>query len=314
MNERKKIAVIFPGQGKEYKGISIRPEIAQCRESLGGFRLLTSLVQLDEFDTYFYGSSFGQYPAGVAAGVYTEPEGELLITTRADLIQKDEERRVARGQHRTGMVVILGQRIEVIRGLVSRSSEAYRSIISQYGNKEPSELHHTNINGETSHVVAGDRPFLETLIEFFGQARAKILPIDGMYHAKSRERVSIEYASDVDKLGIQFRIPRYPIISSTEPRVLQTGEQVHEEQVAQIYRPVDTLVAVALMQAEGIEILFDVGPGQFANQVLKKNNPAFRVISLDADQRKTGLNELPLEVIKSFLANLRGSQSPPRNP
>lgn len=311
-----KVAIMFPGQGGIFhtEG-NIRPEIALYRKSLKGFGLLLSLFPtIKDLNPNFFGNSFGQYSAGAAAEVYTPEEGEQLIIIRADLIRREEERRVREGKPTTGMVVVLGQRIEAIRELVDRKSELYKSILAKHGILAPEELHHTNINSETTHVVSGDRPFLEGLVAHLGDRVAKLLPIEGMYHAESRRRLSEEYGEAIDKSGIKFKNPIGPIIASTRPRLLTTAEHVLGEIVGQNYHPVNIPEAVKLMVNEGIEVLIDPGPGQFANQTLKRNNPHFKVISLDLDKKTGPSVEAALEAARSFIQGLRGPHSPSFNP
>lgn len=280
--------------------------MALYRESVGNYDSLSKLFpNLTDFNPYFFGNSFGLYAAARAAGVYTDEVGELLVVTRADLIRQDEEKRVAEGKNRTGMAVVLGQRIDEIKALVARKSEHYRAILLGSGNNEPAELHHTNTNGPTNHVVSGDIPFLEALVTYFGDRRAQLLPIDAMYHAKSKKRVSEQYAREIDKLGIKFADPKGPMISSTCPRILTRGAEVKGELVTQIYEQVDLLQVADLMQAVQIGVIVDPGPGQFANQIFKRNNPDLRVLSYDSDLKPGSPIDAAIEAARSFVSNLR---------
>lgn len=307
-----RVMIAFPGQGgKRYEG-SVRPEVALYRESVSNYyemcRLFPSVI---DSNPVFFGNSFGLYAAGEAAGVYTHEVGELLVVTRADLIRQDEEKRVAEGKSRTGMAVVLGQRIDEIRALVSRTSEKYRAILLASGLAEPADLHHTNTNGHTNHVVSGDMPFLEALVAFFGEKRAQLLPIDAMYHAESRRRVSEQYSAEIDRLGIKFEDPSGPMIASTRPRILTRGDQVKEELITQIFEPVDLLQVIEEMKKEQIGVVIDPGPGQFANQVLKRNNPGLRVVSYDTELRPGSPIDSAIVAARNFIAGLRNPLSPP---
>lgn len=306
-----KVMIAFPGQGgKKYEGV-MRPEVALYRESVGNYDSLCQLFpNLSNSGSYFFGNSFGLYAAASAAGVYSDEIGEQLVVTRADLIRQDEEIRVAEGKNRTGMALVLGQKIDDIKALVTRNSENYRAILLGSGSAEPAELHHTNANGETNHVVSGDVPFLEALVAFFGDRKAQLLPIDAMYHAESRKRVSEQYSREIDRLGIKFSDPSGPMISSTRPRILSRGNDVRNELITQIYEQVNLLQVVDLMKAEGIGVIVDPGPGQFANQVFRRNNPDLRVISFDSDLKTTGPIDTAIEAARNFLSSLRNPHAP----
>lgn len=300
-----KIVISFPGQGgKDYKG-SLSPEIALYRESIGNYQTMVGILpDLEISKPYFFGYSFGLYAAATAASVFSQEEAEILISRRSELIRKDEERRVAEGRAPTGMVLILGQKIDEIKSLVERTSESYRAILTRSGLIPPEDLHHTNINGDTSHVVSGDYPFLQAVVDFFGERKARMLPILGMYHAESRERVSKEYREVIHTSGIQFKDPSQPLISSTRPRLLKTGFKVKEEAIDQIYTHVDAVRVVELMQRQGIGIIIDPGPGQFANQSLRRINPEFRVLSFDVQAKPNSPLENVMDAARHLLANL----------
>lgn len=305
-----KIVVSFPGQGgKDYKG-SPNPEIALFRESIGNYQAMTGILpDLIKSKPYFFGYSFGLYAAATAAGVFPQEEAEILIKARSDLIRADEARRVAEGKAPTGMLLILGHKIDEIRSLVSRTSESYRAILVRNGLVDPDDLHHTNINGDTSHVVSGDYPFLQAIVDFLGEKKARLLPIQGMYHAKSRERVSEEYGGLIDNMGIKFREPSQPLISSTKPRLLRTGREVREEAINQIHTGVDVIRVVEVMKQKEIRVIIDPGPGQFANQSLRRINPDFKVLSFDVQSKPSSPLENVVETARNLLATL-GHQGP----
>lgn len=301
----KKIVISFPGQGgRDYKG-PLSPEVALYRESLGNYQAMVGIFPgLENSNSHWFGYSFGLYTAGAAAGVFTQDEGEVLITTRSELIKKDEDRRIAEGKSPTGMVLIFGQKIDEIRALVGRKSESYRAILAKSGLIPPQDLHHTNINGDISHVVSGDYQFLQAAVDFFGERSARLLPIRGMYHEESRKRVSEEYAKVIDDdLGIEFKNPSKPVISST-PRLLETGAEVKKELIDQIHTNVDTIGVVKLMEMLGIGVVIDPGPGQFANQALRRINRGLTVISYDVQAKPSITLDNAMDAVRQLLSNL----------
>lgn len=310
MSVDRKILISFPGQGgKDYKG-PLNPEIALYRKSLTNYQTMVGILpNLEVSKPHVFGYSFGLYAAATVAGVFSQEEAEVLIVERFELVRKEEARRVAEGREPTGMLIIFGQKIDEIRALVARKSENYWAILARSGLVAPEDLHHTNINGDTSHVVSGDRPFLQAAVDFFGEKRAILLPITGMYHAESRRRISEEYGEVVDKLGIGFNDPRQPLIASTRPRLLVKGSQVRNEMVEQICNRVDLISAVKLMSTEGIGVIFDPGPGQFANQSLRRINPEFKILSFDAPPKPNNPLENAMDAARQFLANLRNPGS-----
>lgn len=289
-----RFVIAFPGQGsKDYPG-SLRPEEALYNEALDNYeRILTLFPLVRKLKPYFFGNSFGQFMADVAAGSITRPEGLELVRARAEIVRNDENRRVAEHKDRTAMAVLLGHGREVIDGLVERKSALYIKILELIDGRPPEDLQVSNINGETNHVLAGDKRFIDNLVVYLSQStdqvrtRARLLLIEGAYHIKARQRASEEFAAKIEELGIEFKDPDYPVISSTKPRLLTRGAEVKEELIAQVPREVNIPGVVALWKELGITVAVDMGPGQFVNQVIRRAyGDDLLIISLD-DQRTT---------------------------
>lgn len=301
-----RFVIAFPGQGsKEYPG-NPNPEKTLYNESLDNYERILDLFPLvRRLKPYFFGNSFGQFMADVAVGSITRLEGLELVRARTKIVRSDEDRRVAEDKDRTAMAVLIGHGREVIDGLVERRSGLYKTILDLIGGKHPEDLQISNVNGETNHVVAGDRTFIENLVTYISQSREQVktrailLLIDGAYHIKARQRASEEFAAKIEELGIVFKDPNYPLISSTKPRVLTTGAEVKEELIAQIPREVNIPEVAALWEELGIEVAADMGPGQFVNQVIKRSYRGnLLVISVDDQKTTAEKQSLALQALK----------------
>jgi malonyl CoA-acyl carrier protein transacylase len=303
--------IAFPGQGtKDYPG-NPAPEEALFNESLDNFgRISTFLPHIRKLRPFVYGNSFGQFQASVAAESISRLDGLELVRARNRIVSCDEERRVAGDHDRTGMALLLGFGREVIEGLVERKSALYRSVLDMIDNKRPPEdLQVSNFNGVANHVLGGDRKFLDKLVAHLnqsaGQARthARMLLIEGAYHIKAREKASEEFSQAIEDLGIVFNNPIYPVISSTAPRVMKTGEEIKQEFVQQLRREVDILKVAALWRELGISSALDPGPGQFVNQVIKRAyGEGLWVVSLDDRKQQKGALEDPLQKFSQLIA------------
>lgn len=304
--------IAFPGQGTKNYPENPAPEEALFNESLDNFARISVFVpHIRRLKPFVFGNSFGQFQAAVAAGVIDRNEGLELVRTRTKIVRQDENRREAENRDRTGMAVLLGHGREVIEGLVQRKSVLYKTILEMIdGGKPPEDLELSNINGDTNYVLAGDKTFLKNLVAFLDQSagqartRARLLLIEGAYHIQARQKNSEEFAEKIETSGIIFRDPIYPIISSTNPRVMTKGSEVKEEFVLQIPREVNILKVVALWKQLMINTAVDPGPGQFVNQIIKRAyGDGLWVMSLDDQRPQRGVLDDPLQKIANLVAN-----------
>jgi hypothetical protein len=184
----------------------------------------------------YFANSFGIYAESVAAGVITEEEGEELIVLRSDIVKEDEKLRVAEGKEPTLMAILVGRAAVHIPDLIGRRGDIYQQIVTHWPHNREPELWHSNDYSESLGVVTGERSFIEKAVDVIGPKLVRPLrAIEGGYHIEARRKASERYAEAIDRSGIQFKDPDYPMIASTNPRpmilekrrLLKCGDQLH---------------------------------------------------------------------------------------
>lgn len=169
--------------------------------------------------------SFSTFAAASIAGVFSRSKAFEYASVRADMVRETEDRKPE--TDRTAMAIVVGSG-EYISELIKRFS-----------------LDWTNDNLSVQ-VVAGRMRDLAEMAKTVGNRFKGLLTAEGAYHCEERNDDSRRFGEYLK--NERFANPHIPLISSTEPRLLQTGEDVKSELVALMRRKVvleDILKGVA---------------------------------------------------------------------
>lgn len=253
----------FPGQGgKEYN--SHAPECDLLKESL-----INHYLFKEKFPNIFFdrvsGNSYGIYAAMVANCVLSEEDALEAVKLRADIVRRTERTKSAKDK--TSMMSLFGVGRDKVEGIIQKRG-----------------LYLTNDYGSLLQVVAGRVEDLENLASQAPRLdirKTRLLPIEGAYHCPLREEDSEEYAKQIHKWA--FADPKVPMISSTEPRLLITAEDIKEELIRQMTRPVELPRVVRIAEENDVEVVFDIGPGNNMQLLVKRLTEKIKVLSFEKD-------------------------------
>lgn len=150
--------------------------------------------------------SISTFVAGALAGCFTREQAFEYAFKRADIVRKTES--LKQPEDKTAMAIIVG------------NGDLAGKLADQFG------LRWTNDNLSV-HVLAGKIRDLEAMAVEVGVRLMGFLTAEAEYHSLERDQDSAKFADYLSNK--QFCDPKINIISSTNPRLLSSGEMVKEE-------------------------------------------------------------------------------------
>jgi [acyl-carrier-protein] S-malonyltransferase len=286
------LALIFPGQGSQYVGMggalaAAHPRAADVLERANevlGFDLARLMrdgpeeeltetrnaqpaifvhsvaafeAARDRLGTpaFAAGHSFGEFSAHVAAGTLSFEDALAAVRLRGELM-------FDAGRVRPGaMAAVLGVADAEIEAACARVTS---------GVCQPA-----NFNSEGQVVISGDVAGVEEgtrLVKEAGAKRVIPLKVSGAFHSALMEPAIAPLRARLE--AIEFREPRFPVVSNVTARPVTSGEEARELLVKQVTSPVRWAECVATMVAAGADRFVELGPGKVLATLNRRNAPA----------------------------------------
>lgn len=200
------------------------------------------------------GHSFGEFGAHVAAGTLSF-EGALgALRLRGELMFQA-------GLARPGaMAAVLGLGDAEVEAVCARVDA---------GVCQPA-----NYNSEGQVVISGDVAGVEQgmrLAKAAGSKRVIPLKVSGAFHSALMEPAVEPLRKRL--ASIEFRDPRFPVVSNVTARAVTTGAEARELLVRQVTAPVRWSASVATMVAGGADRFLELGPGKVLTALNRRNAP-----------------------------------------
>ena len=308
MNQPKKAAFIFPGQGAQTAGMGLdlyrqfgsAREVFKLADERLGFALsklifegpddeltqtinaqpamvTVSLACLEAareagLDALYRPS----FVAGHSLGEYTSLAAAGVLDM-ADTIYLARQRgrlmHRAGQQNRGGMAAILG----LDEDEVSRICAASGCYIA-------------NINCPGQLVISGAEDSLaraSTLAQEKGARRVVRLKVSGAFHTPLMQPAVDGMAEVIDSLS--FNDPQIPIVANTSARALNSAAPVREELLHQLCHGVRWQQSVELMIDSGVATFVEIGPGRVLSGLIKRIDKQAGTVSIGDAEAVKGL-------------------------
>ncbi|EGU55916.1 malonyl CoA-acyl carrier protein transacylase [Vibrio nigripulchritudo ATCC 27043] len=285
-----KFAVVFPGQGSQAVGMLaelgeqhevVKNTFAEASDALGydlwalvqngpaedlnqTFRtqpaLLASSVAIWRVwqeqgfaaPEMLAGHSLGEYSALVCAGVIDFKEAIKLVELRGRLMQEA----VPAG---TGaMYAIIGLADDAIAKACEEAAQG--EVVSPVNFNSPGQV-----------VIAGNKDAVEragALCKEAGAKRALPLPVSVPSHCALMQPAADKLAEALE--AIEFSAPSIPVINNVDVATETDPSKIKDALVRQLHSPVRWTEGVEKMSEQGIEKLYELGPGKVLTGLTKR--------------------------------------------
>ncbi|WP_413284101.1 ACP S-malonyltransferase [Vibrio sp. MA40-2] len=285
-----KFAIVFPGQGSQSVGMLadlgenfdiVKQTFAQASETLGYD--LWALVQngpAEDLNETFRtqpallaasvaiwrvwqeqglaqpenlaGHSLGEYSALVCAGVIDFQQAIQLVELRGKLMQQAVPAGVG------AMYAIIGLDDDSIAKACEAAAQG--EVVSPVNFNSPGQV-----------VIAGNKAAVEragALCKEAGAKRALPLPVSVPSHCALMQPAADKLAIALQE--IEFNTPVIPVINNVDVIAETDPEKIKQALVRQLYSPVRWTEGVQAMSDNGIEKLYELGPGKVLTGLTKR--------------------------------------------
>ncbi|GAD78848.1 ACP S-malonyltransferase [Vibrio ezurae] len=198
------------------------------------------------------GHSLGEYSALVCAGVIDFKQAIKLVELRGQLMQEA----VPAG---TGaMYAIIGLADDAIAKACEEAAQG--EVVSPVNFNSPGQV-----------VIAGNKAAVEragALCKEAGAKRALPLPVSVPSHCALMKPAADRLAEALKDL--EFNAPSLPVINNVDVAAETDPAKIKDALVRQLYCPVRWTEGVVSMHEQGVEKLFELGPGKVLTGLTKR--------------------------------------------
>ena len=288
-------AYVFPGQGAQFVGMGkdlyenspLAKQLFEEANTILGFRItdlmfagtdedlkqtkvtqpaifLHSVILAKTLGESFKpdmvaGHSLGEFSALVASGALSFKDGLVLVSKRAQAMQKACE------ANPSTMAAILGLDDAIVEEVCASISE----VVVPANYNTPGQL-----------VISGSNAGIDAAIialQAKGAKRALKLPVGGAFHSPLMEPARKELAEAI--LATNFSKPSCPIYQNVDAKPYTDPAKIKENLNLQLTASVRWTQTVQNMVADGGNDFVEVGPGKVLQGLIKKISPAVNAAS-----------------------------------
>lgn len=215
------------------------------------------------------GHSLGEYSALVCAEVMSLDDALTAVKLRGELMQK------AVPVNQGAMAAILGLDADKIQDALKDHSDP----------QNPRYVAVANYNSPSQTVISGTKIGVENAmvkLKELGAKRCILLLVSAPFHSLLMKPAQDQLADYL--ANIKFSEPKFPIISTSNPQVLNDARSIKEILFHQITRPVyfTKAIEMAIELGFGQDGFLELGPGEVLGGLLKKINPSKQVKNIDS--------------------------------
>ncbi len=202
----------------------------------------TVLAQKVCAPAFMAGHSLGEYTALVASGVMTLAQGIELVSERGRLMQSA----VPEGQG--AMAAVLGLEDAQVVSVCEQVQGVVEAV---------------NFNSPGQVVIAGNKDAVEKAIVAAteaGASRVVPLPVSVPSHCSLMKPAADKLAEKLESMV--FNMPTVPVLHNVQFSEAKDSDEIKALLVQQLYRPVQWVETINTMKQQGVESLYELGPGK----------------------------------------------------
>ncbi|MCQ2341589.1 MAG: ACP S-malonyltransferase [Paludibacteraceae bacterium] len=286
-------AFVFPGQGAQYPGMGkdlyeaypVAKELFEQANDILGFRItdimfdgeiedlkqtrvtqpavflhsiIMNQVMTISHPDMVAGHSLGEYSALVACGALRFEDALILVSKRADAMQKACE------MQESTMAAVLGMSDE-------RVDEICQQIAGDI-------VVAANFNCPGQVVISGSVSGVDKACELLrenGAKRAIRLQVGGAFHSPLMQPAAEELKEAI--LSTEFHAPLCPIYQNVNAYPQRDPEEIRQNLLLQLTAPVRWTQTIKNMICDGATEFYEYGPGDVLKGLIKKIDPEVQI-------------------------------------
>jgi len=202
----------------------------------------TLAAQTEVTPAFMAGHSLGEYTALVASGSMTLAQGVALVAQRGKLMQSA----VPAGQG--AMAAVLGLEDAQVVEVCEKADGIVEAV---------------NFNSPGQVVIAGNKEAVDSAMALAteaGASRVVPLPVSVPSHCSLMKPAADKLAETL--LAMDIAMPSVPVLHNVQFAQANSTDEIKELLVKQLYQPVQWVETVNAMKAQGVDTLYELGPGK----------------------------------------------------
>lgn len=294
-----KIAFVFPGQGAQFVGMgkdiyenneTARQEFDKIFSSLS-FDLKTAMFEGPEETLkktkytqpaivamslvleklvrskgikpdFVAGHSVGEYAAFGSGEFLTLSDAVKLTAFRGETMNEIAE------SVNGGMAAIIGMDSEKIKEVLKTVDGVVEAV---------------NFNEPKQTVIAGEKSAIEkacAALKEAGAKRALPLAVSGPFHSSLMKPAGEKLKEEAEKYD--FREGTAKLVANTTAEIISSLEEIKKEIYAQSFGPVKWVDTVNRLKENGVDTIYEIGPGKVLAGLIKKIDKELTVININS--------------------------------
>lgn len=294
-----KIAFVFPGQGAQFVGMgkdiyenneTARQEFDKIFSSLS-FDLKTAMFEGPEETLkktkytqpaivamslvleklvrekgikpdFVAGHSVGEYAAFGSGEFLTLSDAVKLTAFRGETMNEIAE------SVNGGMAAIIGMDSEKIKEVLKTVEGVVEAV---------------NFNEPKQTVIAGEKSAIEkacAALKEAGAKRALPLAVSGPFHSSLMKPAGEKLKEEAEKYD--FREGTAKLVANTTAEIISSPEEIKKEIYAQSFGPVKWVDTVNRLKENGVDTIYEIGPGKVLAGLIKKIDKELTVININS--------------------------------
>ena len=294
-----KIAFVFPGQGVQFVGMgkdiyennkTARQEFDKIFSSLS-FDLKTAMFEGPEETLkktkytqpaivamslvleklvrskgikpdFVAGHSVGEYAAFGSGEFLTLSDAVKLTAFRGETMNEIAE------SVNGGMAAIIGMDSEKIKEVLKTVDGVVEAV---------------NFNEPKQTVIAGEKSAIEkacAALKEAGAKRALPLAVSGPFHSSLMKPAGEKLKEEAEKYD--FREGTAKLVANTTAEIISSPEEIKKEIYAQSFGPVKWVDTVNRLKENGVDTIYEIGPGKVLAGLIKKIDKELTVININS--------------------------------
>ncbi len=220
--------------------------------------------QIKNTPDFLAGHSLGEYTALVCAGSMDFADGVRTVALRGQLMQQA----VPEGQG--AMAAIIGLSLEDIQEFCKNELVAGAIVVP------------ANLNAPGQIVISGQTDPVQRVMAKAKQEGAKIvkqLSLSVPSHCPLMQSASEKFAEILQ--GITLQQPKIPVIHNVDVTLSGDSDAIRNALVKQLYCSVRWIETIEFFAAQGIEVVYECGPGKVLTGLNKRISKSIEAISMN---------------------------------